>query len=650
MPAGAKTAGRGGGASTLELRVRNMSFLLERLGRDCAPDQFVRELTVNAVQAVQRAGGAGTVVWDHEPVYTRRLGAAKLCIADTGVGMTGPEMVEYINHLASSGGVQAEDGNFGVGAKIAAATRNPAGIVYLSWRRGAGAMVWLWRNPETGQYGLKRLRRAGGADAYWARAPDALKPALIGEHGTVVVLLGERESADTTLPPYAAADEASRALWLTRYLNGRFFELPAGVALRAREHWGTPRSRVRPVYGMKHFLELVSEASGRVRLPDATAHWWILPADVPEELAQRYPASGHVGALYQGELYELYTGRAGTAKLQGFGVAVGHQRVVLYVEPRVTRGRRVVPNTARTALLVDGRPLPWEDWAERFRENMPAAILALMEEAAGARAARDRTESFKQRMKGLANLLFIGGSGGENLRRLFAMEGPASRRDESGDDVAPARAGPKAAAGLSDARGDGRVAQAAAASSRAAPDDPAGAGDDRGAADRRDGEAARRGMDAGSRDAPRPDRDRALPELDLDRLLDLEVVWVSEAECGVADRAARYIPETNTLLMNRDFRVFAGYIERWRQKYAGNPAAQREVEDLVREWLEQPLRELVIRSHFLRGSPDWSEEHIRVLLSDEALTAVSLPCYLTEMKLRTALAQRLGRLRPAQAA
>ena len=133
-------------------------------------------------------------------------------------------------------------------------------------------------------------------------------------------------------------------------------------------------------------------------------------------------------------------------------------------------------------------------------------------------------------------------------------------------------------------------------------------------------------------------------------LLELEVAWVSESECGVHDRAAHYIPETNMLLMNRDFRVFADYLDRWRAKYEGNPAAQREVEELVREWLEQPLRELVIRSHFLRGSSGWSEESIRALLSDEALTAVSLPCYLTEMRLRTAVAQRLGKLQPNRTA
>src|SRR5690606_9681129 len=182
--------------------------------------------------------------------------------------------------------------------------------------------------------------------------------------------------------------------------------------------------------------------------------------------------------------------------------------------------------------------------------------------------------------------------------------------------------------------GEGRANRAAATSTPAAPDRAGAPGVRRGAAARRNGAGGRPGAAAGRRDGPNEEPERALPELDLDRLLDLEVVWVSEEECGAADRAARYIPETNTLLMNRDFRVFAGYIERWREKYAGNPAAQREVEDLVREWLEQPLRELVIRSHFLRGSPGWSEEHIRVLLSDEALTAVSLPCYLTEMKLR----------------
>ena len=48
--------------------------------------------------------------------------------------MTGDELVRYINQLSSSLREQSMTGNYGVGAKIAAATRNHAGLVYMSWK------------------------------------------------------------------------------------------------------------------------------------------------------------------------------------------------------------------------------------------------------------------------------------------------------------------------------------------------------------------------------------------------------------------------------------------------------------------------------------------------------------------------------------
>jgi Histidine kinase-, DNA gyrase B-, and HSP90-like ATPase len=51
----------------------------------------------------------------------------KVCIVDTGDGMSGNEMIRFINRLSSSGSEQSFTGNYGVGAKIAAATKNPAG-------------------------------------------------------------------------------------------------------------------------------------------------------------------------------------------------------------------------------------------------------------------------------------------------------------------------------------------------------------------------------------------------------------------------------------------------------------------------------------------------------------------------------------------
>jgi hypothetical protein len=140
--------------STMPLELRHAAFLLERLAADCAPLQEYRELTKNALEAIERAqedeqatgasppAGGHRVTWDVEwatlgaqidagqkPVY-------KLSICDTGDGMTGEEMVEYINHLASSSGVQALDRNFGVGAKITAGVANPAGLIYTSLKNG----------------------------------------------------------------------------------------------------------------------------------------------------------------------------------------------------------------------------------------------------------------------------------------------------------------------------------------------------------------------------------------------------------------------------------------------------------------------------------------------------------------------------------
>src|SRR5690606_20910635 len=126
------------GSTTLEMQVANMTFMLERLAKDCAPLQFIRELTQNAIDGIIASGKPGEVVWDVD--WNRYdldpTQGYKLAIVDTGIGMSGPEMVSYINQLSSSMHEQSAHGNFGMGAKIAAAPRNTRGLVYLSWKKG----------------------------------------------------------------------------------------------------------------------------------------------------------------------------------------------------------------------------------------------------------------------------------------------------------------------------------------------------------------------------------------------------------------------------------------------------------------------------------------------------------------------------------
>jgi hypothetical protein len=41
-----------GGGKPLPMAVHNVGFLLDRLGKDCSPLQYLRELTQNAIEAV----------------------------------------------------------------------------------------------------------------------------------------------------------------------------------------------------------------------------------------------------------------------------------------------------------------------------------------------------------------------------------------------------------------------------------------------------------------------------------------------------------------------------------------------------------------------------------------------------------------------
>src|SRR5262249_1736875 len=133
---------------TLPLTVRNIGFLLDRLGEDCHPLQFLRELTQNAIEAIGRTQDRqGEFIWEVDWTHYQLEGVYKLCVVDNGDGMTGDEMVRFINQLSSSLVEQSVQGHYGVGAKIAAATRNHAGLIYLSWKDDHGSMIHLWRDP-----------------------------------------------------------------------------------------------------------------------------------------------------------------------------------------------------------------------------------------------------------------------------------------------------------------------------------------------------------------------------------------------------------------------------------------------------------------------------------------------------------------------
>jgi hypothetical protein len=130
------------------------------------------------------------------------------------------------------------------------------------------------------------------------------------------------------------------------------------------------------------------------------------------------------------------------------------------------------------------------------------------------------------------------------------------------------------------------------------------------------------------------------------------VNWVSvedgTREPGdIEDRAARFVTERNTLLINADFRVFTDMIEYWRKELGQRTEVRSVVIDAVRAWFEQELVETVIGIRVFEASKEWSSDHIKVALSEEALTAAVVSRYHVHNSIKRELGTKLGRLKAA---
>ncbi|MGP1398077.1 MAG: hypothetical protein ACTS3R_21430 [Inquilinaceae bacterium] len=592
----------------LPMTVAKMGFLVDRLNQDCSPLQFLRELTKNSIEGIQRLENpVGEIRWDVDWNRFDLVGPdspQKLCVVDTGIGMNGEEMVEYINKLSSSIHKQSASGNFGVGAKISAAPLNPEGLVYLSWKAGKGYMIHLHRDELTGDYGL--IRFANGE--FWQPISNDVKPAPIDTHGTMVVLLGKGLDHNTMEAPSGAKMPRK---WVLRYLNSRFFRFPDGVTVKSREGWDLPRgdqhSFLRTITGQGPWLDENSQSKGTVRLNDtkATAHWWIIKESADTN-SGHYTPGGHVAALFQEELYELVHGPAGYARLQAFGVVFGGDRVVLYVEPDHGSVQSVTANTARTHLLISNDSLDWPAYATEFRGHMPQELRDYQDEIGMGASHTDHRKAIRERLKTIRELFHFG-----RYRPKLGGKYSANPGENAGGSPA-----------------DTERAKSDASSS--------GGG---------------RGGTKGDIYALFSDETGDPAEL-IDFPSEPRPVWISEEDGSrtsgdLDDRAARFLPDQNLLLINGDFRAFTDMIDRWTRKYDQIPGCRQTIQEVVREWFEQQLIETVMSAIALKQGGKWSMQELAKLWDETALTAAVLPRYHIDMNIKRVLGQKLGRLSAA---
>ena len=595
------------GKSTLAMTVNNTGFLVDRLGQDCHPLQHLRELTTNSIEAILRTEQQqGEIVWDVDWVTYDLESVFKLCVIDNGIGMSGDDMEKYINQLSSSGSEQSLTANYGVGGKIATATKNHAGVVYISWKDGASALVHLWRDTETGQYGLKRFDADNGDSTYHISVEDSVKPSTIGAHGTKVVLLGNALEEDTMKAP---PEVPSPSRWISKYLNSRYFRIPEGISIRVREGWEYPRedkdrNLLRTVVGQAKYLTEHSESSGQLPLTNAMAHWWVLKEEPALTSNSGFiESAGHIAALYKDELYEMTSGRGGYSTLQTFGVIFGYRQVVIYIEPLDSAGL-LTTNTARTALLLNQESLPWSDWAAEFRENLPAGIENLIAAKAAGSTGVDHSKSIKERLQQIIELFKLSRYKPSKNGSFKVAVGTAS-----GGTPKPASE-PKIRTTSGGGGGTGGSAGGVYAAFQA------------------DGGAPAKLVSGES-----------FPGVNWVRVKD-----GTRVSGDLEDRAARYLPDQNLLLMNGDFRVFEDMTKKFLNDLGGNESLRPSVADAVEQWFEQALIETVLGIQALRNAPEWNPQNIAHALSEEALTAAVMQRYHVHNAVKRHLGSKLGKM------
>lgn len=605
-----------GGGNPLPMTVANVGFLLDRLGQDCSPLQYLRELTQNGNEAIERTGSPGQIIWDVDWISFDLADVMKLCVIDTGDGMTGEEMLKFINQLSSSGSVQSITTNYGIGAKIAAATKNPMGVIYQSWRNGEGYMIQLEKDPETGEYGLRQWELNDGTFSHFIPLEPDIKPKEIGEHGTKVILLGKLDKDNTMEPPKGAA---APSRWISKYLNTRYYEFSEGITVKAREGWDFPRSDkdrniLRTITGQKSYLDKHSVESGLHEMDAVKIHWWILKDESAMTNNSGFiESAGHAAALYQNELYDRATSRAGTALLQHFGILFGTRFVVLYAEPAVIDDTTLTTNTARTTLLLNGEKLPWADWAYEFRENMPKKLAEFVIQKGMAVTEKDHLKSIKDRLKGIMDLYKV------------SRYKPAPQGVYLSDESSSVSAGPSMGPGtkLKGGVGAGKLIGAISKGTR-------------------DGEVGNIYHLFEKKGGVLSDKKYIDP---------FPVVkWVSvkngTRDVGdMEDRAAKYLSDQNTLFINADFRVFKDMIVKLckEKDTAQGASIENVVEDVVHAWFEQALIEAVIGIQQLKGSKEWGTDTVENALSEEALTTAVMQRYHVHIACRRELGAKLGK-------
>ena len=574
-----------------EMTISSPLFLVTKNAEGVPPQQFIRELTHNSIQA-----DATEIRWEQDKWWASQNpdDGAKLCISDNGKGMSATKLKAYIGSFASSGGTQSSGANYGVGAKFAAAKFSPTGLYYRTWEDGVGSCCRLVMDLDRGVMGLADL--GNGIAIGSVSLQDAPPEIRRTGHGTVVTLLGKSAEDETIECPDKLA---GGQYWVGQQLARRYFVTPSNVKIFIGGREAVPQEA---------YLNSIcsDEKKGVVEvLDDYEVYWWLLDERDHGKSGAREQINAPVaqfGILHRDleetreitESYEVKCGAQSRHVMQRFGIRAGADRIAIYVKPK--RTANPTTNIQRTRVeLSDSNDVPLDIIADAFVENMPNELAQYIYEKT-AHATFDLTKLSDELTKDLEDM-GVGRYRRDAQGRVFV-----DRSDVAGL-IGPSDSGSSQGGG-------------------------SGSG---GSSGQRTGTQGDAGESKSSGDRARALRIQ-IPDVILcsdDENIG-DSVRLSDVDPRIKDRAALYVGRTSTkpcLYINLDFRGYKKLEETLAAKRLTPAEAKRPA--LVRPALlpvyVRGILEAVVTAQVLSTeNTTWSADDREAIFSPEALTLAAL--------------------------
>lgn len=587
--------------SVSALRVDDQDFLITSTIDRCPKVMMIRELLKNASEAAENAEGRGLVEFSVTQVW----GTPKLTIWNNGPGMDDEELGRMTNLAASIRKEKGLDKNFGMGAKVASLPSNRQGLRYRSCKDGRVHETILCE--RNGVYG--RLRREDQDGTELGDVIDVTEQVRIeglrtlDQDWTEVCLLGNRMDQDTAEDPYDG-DPKQKKFWLANYLYHRFYRLPANLEIKMLPGTHTRGESVRTFKTIPERCEAGFFAQYEtIELPNGMRIHYIY--DEPMEgTGHNRSVSGSIASnlstcavVFQGEMYDVLSGKAWTLEAPAFGVPFGAKHISIHVE--LPDGFPVRPDGYRQFLRYNSGEqdqVRAGDFTAQVLEHRPDWLIQLIHSMAPNTG--DSSDEIRNRLQ-------------DFLNRLRVKVASPRLSDEGDLDVEPGT-GRGASPSSGKNNGSGRE-------TRHTPDDltvvPSGA------------QMARLAQNL----------ERAPTLIPLDNLDEIEAKQI-------VGRAGRYYLKTGELFINMHYPSVADMADLLRREYSHAPDPELMADMAMghaRNSMIQRVGLAVVFALAKRLNKEWDDESMNKALEPESLSLPADNFYESLQDARRALGRAL---------